>query len=337
MGGNALKHTITRRYSPLEFNEVWDKINSKLKTIGWAGRQLVAYRNKPDYGDMDILIENDGNLGDIKETIQNTFQPNEIFKNGNVYSFNVDELQVDFIITPSVDMDAAFNFFAWNDLGNFIGKISNAFGLKYGFEGLVFVYRTDNDSRILGEINLSKDPKKILPFLGFSYEEWEQGFDDMEDIFEYIINSKYFNMRPFRFEELSATHKNRNKRRKMYNDFLAYYDDTFESKYPDDEIGYEFSNNKEDYHNMIEAEFPGFLNKLAEFRRKEEMRIEGRKKFNGDLILEKYKITPKELGIAIMMFKSQFTNFDAYLYSTSEEKIWKDFEKIAFSSQLNVL
>lgn len=141
-------------------------------------------------------------------------------------------------------------------------------------------------------------------------------------------------MRPFRFEELSATHKKRNKRRQMYNDFLAYYDkNTFEGKYNSAiGYGYEFSDNKEDYHDMIEAEFPGFLNKLAEFRRKEEMRIEGRKKFNGDLVLKKYKITPKELGIAIMMFKTQFTNFDAYLYSTLEEKIWNDFEAIAFSS-----
>ena len=333
MGGNALKYTKTRRYNSLEFNEIWDKINSKLKTIGWAGRQLVAYRNKPDFGDMDILIENDGNLGNIKETIQNTFQPNEIFKNGNVYSFNVDELQVDFIITPSIDMHAAFNFFAWNDLGNFIGKIGHKFGLKYGFGGLVFVYRTENDSKILGEINLSKDPKKILPFLGFDYSEWERGFDNMEDIFDYIINSKYFNMKPFRFEELSATHKKRNKRRKMYNDFLTYYDTkTIQGTYPDDEIGYQFSDNKEDYYPMIEAEFPGFLDKLAEFRRKEEMRIEGRKKFNGDLVLEKYKITPKDLGIAIRMFKSQFTDFDVYLYSTPEENIWADFEKIAFNS-----
>lgn len=333
MGGNALKYTKTRRYNPSEFNEIWDIINSKLKTIGWAGRQLVAYRNKPDFGDMDILIENDGNLGDIKETIQRVFQPNEIFKNGNVYSFNVDELQVDFIITPSVDMDAAFNFFAWNDLGNFIGKIGHKFGLKYGFSGLVFVYRTENDSKILGEINLCKDPKKILPFLGFDYQEWERGFDDMEDIFDYVINSKYFNMRPFRFEELSATHKNRNKRRKMYNDFLKYYDEkTIFGMYPDDETGYEFSDNKESYHPWIEAEFPGFLNKLAEFRHKEEMRIQGRKKFNGDLVLERYKIVHKDLGIAIGTFKSRFTNFEDYLYTTDEDKIWADFEKIAFRS-----
>jgi hypothetical protein len=333
MGGNALKYTKTRRYSSSEFNEIWDKINSKLKTIGWAGRQLVAYRNKPDFGDMDILIENDGNLGDIKETIKREFHPNEIVKNGNVYSFNVDELQVDFIITPSIDMDSAFNFFAWNDLGNFIGKIGHKFGLKFGFSGLVYIYRTDNDSKILGEITLSKDPKKILPFLGFSYEEWERGFDNMEDIFEYIINSKYFNIKPFRFGELSATHKRRNKRRKMYNDFLAYHDEKIlKGKYSDDGICYEFSGNKESYHEWINEEFPGFLDKLAEFRCKEEMRIEGRKKFNGDLVLKKYKITPKELGIAIMMFKTQFTNFDAYLYSTSEERIWKDFEKIAFNS-----
>jgi hypothetical protein len=83
---------------------------------------------------------------------------------------------------------------------------------------------------------------------------------------------------------------------------------------------------------MIEAEFPGFLDKLAEFRRKEEMRILGRKKFNGDLVLERYKISPKNLGIAIGTFKSRFTNFEDYLYSTDESKIWSDFEEIAFNS-----
>ena len=325
MGGNALKIAKTRRYKASEFKELEREIISILGKHAINSQPLLAYREKLDYGDMDILImsEDMNEHGDPKDFITREFSPTEIYKNSNVYSFDYKELQIDFILTPRENWKTSFNFFAWNDLGNFIGKIAHKFNLKYGFKGLEFQYRSEDDSRILGQICLSKDPKQILPFLGFSYERWLEGFDSMEDIFEYIIGSKYFSIEPFRFKNLSALHKKRNLRRKMYHEFLSYYDEKTKTTFIHQ---HQFNKDKDSYHDMIENEFPGFKKQLSDFKKKDEERKRISELFNGNIIIGRYGITGKYLGLMMGSFKARFTDFDQYILNTEPSKIYQDFE-----------
>ena len=43
------------------------------------------------------------------------------------------------------------------------------------------------------KIILLDNPKEICDFLELDYNKWEYGFNDMFDIFNWIINCKYFN------------------------------------------------------------------------------------------------------------------------------------------------
>lgn len=329
MGGKALKSTFTRRYNKDEYFELRREILRKLTKINLIGRDIPAYRLKDSFGDMDILILNDGNIKNIKELIQIHFNPSEMHFNGNVWSFDYKELQIDFILTPTRNWETAYNFFSWNDLGNLIGKIAHKFNLKYGFEGLVFKYRLDND-KTLGEIVLSKNTETILEFLGFDYNKWCQGFDTMEEIFDYVINSKYFSIDIFKFENLNHIDKKRNKKRKMYNQFLQYVTKN-ELNLPN----YQFESDKSKYYSKIEATFPGFLSKLEKFQEKEQIRKKIASKFNGNLIMEKYGYTGNELGKIISDFKAIYSsNFSHYILDTPEIQIWEDFDNFLKNKNL---
>lgn len=319
LGGSALKNVYTRRYDVKEYFTLRDEIMELTQKEGIKCRVLDAFNNKQSFGDMDVLILNDGNLGNIKNTIESVFKPNEMFFNGNVWSFDYKELQIDFILTPTRNWESAFNFFRWNDLGNLMGKIAHKFNLSYGFEGLCFKYRMDN-AKFLGDIVLSKNPEVIFNFLGFDYNRWLKGFDEMEDIFEYVINSKYFSSDIFSFENLNHIDKKRNKKRKMYNQFLEYCNSRTDLK------SYSFEKDKSKYHDMIDDAFPGFKSKIEEFKLKEERRKVIASKFNGKIIIQVYGITGEELGEKITMFKSLFTDFNEYVYSTESNIIWEDFE-----------
>lgn len=320
MGGRALKNTITRRYEKDEYFDMLMKI-AELMPDGWHFKHVPAYNNKKSFGDADILILDDGNLGDIKQTVQDAFNPNEIFVNGKIYSFNVDELQVDFIMTKPDEWETSYNYFAWNDLGNFVGKIAHKFNLKYGTKGLFYVYRSENNARILGEIILSRDPSEILDFLGFDYKVWEAGFDEKTDIFDYIISSRYFNADIFKFENLSSLHKHRNLRRDMYHEFMEYSKDVKKS--------FVFHDDKSVYLPMIEARFPGFFKKMEEFKAKDVRRKLARSKFNGKIIMEKYGLMKTDLNRAIESFYSSFSDRDAaeeFLLNSPDDLIWSKFE-----------
>ena len=129
------------------------------------------------------------------------------------------EAQIDFIITPDSEIEAAYNYFSYNDLGNLMGRIAHKFDTKYGQDGLRFVYRTEG--KVLGEIKLSTDPVEICKFLGLK-DFREAKLESLLDIFEYVRSSKYFNPFMYDMDELNKINRDRNKKRKTYMSFLDY-------------------------------------------------------------------------------------------------------------------
>lgn len=130
MGGNALKHTDIRRYGVYEYFKLFEKIKSMVPKE-WRPRLLQAYFQKESFGDMDIMIYAEGIKDDFQKQLQEIFNPTDIVSNSNVISLDYKNLQIDFIITPDKNWDSAYTFFAWNDLGNFVGKIA------HGFDGFI--------------------------------------------------------------------------------------------------------------------------------------------------------------------------------------------------------
>jgi len=227
MGGKALKNITTRRFSKAEFEYIAAHLIPDIrKELGCKVDLVKSFTQKESHGDMDIMIEWDkDNPNDLEEKfliIQNFITPDEIHRNSSVISMNFGELQVDFIFIPSNHYDTCWHFFAFNDLGGFMGKIARSMKLKYGQDGLKFVIYSDDKSRKLQTVNISNDPKEIIEFLGFDYYKFVRGFETKSDIFEYVSNSSFYRFATFDGTELNASQRSRDMGRPMYEDLLEY-------------------------------------------------------------------------------------------------------------------
>lgn len=89
MGGLALKgpNTFTRRYERDEFDVINVELHEILsKTFDRIATPLF-YKNKKSFGDADLIVTEKVDF-DMRGYINTTFKPNEIFHNGNCYSFD---------------------------------------------------------------------------------------------------------------------------------------------------------------------------------------------------------------------------------------------------------
>ncbi len=340
MGGHALDKVKTRRYNTDEFISLALKMRVHMLNIFERGIHIVrAYHSKQDHGDMDILLQNDGTLGNIAQKLQDYFKPGQMKCNGGVYSFDYEEFQIDVILCNPEDWDTSIAFFDYDPSGNLMGKIAHKFGLKYGFKGLVYPYRTI-DGVEFGDIVISKDNRKVFGFLGFDYDRFLAGFNTKQEIFDYVVDSKYFDPQNFLMENLNHIDKKRNKKRPTYQEFLSYINAEVESGRKWNQT---FAKNKEEYVPLIDLAFPeaNLYDEIERYKELDRRRLVVHQKFNGDMLNSKYGIGGEELGAFITGFKKHIVDlqraiglegqdkqlFNDYLYNCSQDIINADIDK----------
>ena len=292
MGGKALTQVYTRRYSREEFYLLYDELKPKLqKAFNTQTALVISYKTKSSFGDMDILLLNSGNTptpDEINKILIEEFGASQIARNSTIYSFDYKQLQIDLIFTPTSNWETSKTFFSYNDLGNLLGKIYHKLGLSFGFSGLRFIYRT-NEDRILEEFIITKDFKKILEFIGLSYERYLEGFDTMIDIYDYIISSKYFEPTSFYLENLDQKNRKRNAKRANYAAFIEYIEELFGKDDKDRSKKYRYDKHKSKYYPIIHEYFKDeidFLDTLKRLDIKEERRKIIVSKYNGNIIMQ---------------------------------------------------
>lgn len=228
MGGQALKQYPTQRISSKLYIQLLEKIRYNIELIFGENsfRELLYYRNKPDFGDMDFVLVTDQK--DWKDKIISHWQLDSAryHSNGNVFSFGVDNFQIDCIRQSSDIANFAVKYYSYNDLGNFLGRLTHKLGMKLGHDGLWLVVRSrDTDTRILDKVLLTQDWYKVLDILGLSNSIYDVGFDNLEDVFEYVTSSCWFDPDIFLLDNRNNTSRVRDKKRKSYNQLLTYIKD----------------------------------------------------------------------------------------------------------------
>lgn len=131
MGGNALKIVKTRRYSKKEYEKILLEVGSILTTMDVVFNIPESYGAKESFGDLDVLILSESLKNNILSIIKDKYSPNEIHHNGNVYSFDYKEFQIDFIVVGEENWHTSKKYFEFNDLGNLIGRIAYQMGFRY--------------------------------------------------------------------------------------------------------------------------------------------------------------------------------------------------------------
>lgn len=327
MGGNALNKVITTRKTTEEYNIIASKLIPIIEKGLSTDISLVkSYFTKDTHGDMDLLIkitEEFHNSGiELAKFVEETFNPGQIYNNGSVISFDYDEFQIDLIPVKAKFWDVSNGYYSYDPTGNLMGKIAYKYGLKYGFNGLIYPYRNFN-GKLSTNILLSNDNAEIFNFLGYDYSEFSKGFETLEDIFKYIINGKYFDSSMFDLDKLRNKDRQRNKKRKTYNEFLSYIkENNIVSEY-------NFDRDKSTYLDFIETTFPDvhFKDKLETLSKKNAENQLMRDKFNGKIIMEHYSsLKGEELGRVMGNFMKSFDDYSGFILKNTTEQILDVFD-----------
>jgi len=326
MGGNCLKNTFTERKSTKEYNRLQSIIVPILKERLDTDIEIVkSYHTKQSHGDMDVLIKIDNNFHNrninLIDFIKDTFKPNDINNNNGVKSFDYDNFQIDFIPIKESNWDFAVKWFAYDPLSNITGKIAHKKGLKFGWSGLVYPFRNFN-GRLSTDILISIDHKKSLEFLGFDYDRYLLGFETLQDIFNYIVISKYFDSSIFQMENLNQIDRKRNRKRQTYQQFIEFMSNNNLNTV------YKFKR-KEDYLFEILEYFPeaNLREKVRQLEIKDKENNELNSKFNGKLIMIEFpNLKGKELGDKITNFMKSFDDYRSFALQHSQEEIMEEFK-----------
>lgn len=329
MGGKALQQfgIVTERKNTEEFYAIAEELRNKLYDDLQLETAIVKfYHIKPDHGDLDLLIKIDHKFHnksvDFRSYITETFNPNGIHYGGGVYSFDYNNFQIDFILVRESNWAVANTYFSYDPCGNIMGKTFHKFNLSYGWEGLYYKFRNFN-GRNSQNILISKNPRKIFEFGGYDYDRFLKGFDALEEIFEFVSQTKYFDTKIFQFENLRHVDKKRNRKRKSYNTFLNYLNDN------DIKANFDFSKQKDVYIPVINDFFPeaNFVEKLSHLKRQDEINRQLAEKFNGNIIMEWLpNLKGKELGDMISKFKKRFgSDYNDFILKNNINKIKSEF------------
>ncbi len=320
MGGNALSNPGIR-LNKSDYDKVEEDITETLIKSGYYlgldWNPIRSYESKYSFGDMDILFKSEG-FDPYK--VAGILGAEEVVRNGSVTSIGISIpgheglFQVDLISVK--DMQSAYTYFNYNDLGNLMGKIAHKMGFKYGHEGLKYVIRDkDNSNHVVKEITVSTDSEKIFRFLGYSYSSYLLGFGNLNEIFRFISSSMYFNPDIYLFDNLNHTSRIRDKKRKTYNEFLAWCRDSFVSK-----SNFDWSDKevlRESFLNLAFAYFPGFKEEYQKEYSRFELVRKAKEKYNGELVFKLTLLEGKELGAFMKYFKEiteEETGMEFYYY-----------------------
>lgn len=312
MGGNALAPFGARRYERAEYLKLRDVVLEKLKEGVTGSRSFIeipSYHDKESYGDLDILCTELSleNYEEIK-----ALAGGKAFKiNSEVISVLWEELQVDIIPMSVEDYVTAYIYYSYNDLGNLMGKLYHKFGLKYGHRGLTIPMRDGNNQ--YDELIVSKSSRDIVEFLGLDWMNFQEGFKDRTEIFEFVISSKYFNPEVYAYENLNAANRIRDRKRETYREFLKYV--------LDKPAKFIFKEDKDEYLPLLFDFFPGLSKKYDESKQKLAHRFAVRDKFNGGLVSEWTGLTGKELGQFMEQVRHSRGEFSKWVLNWTDEEL----------------
>lgn len=345
MGGNALQSASVRlpaaRYHDVE--------RSLVQTLArqFPGRRIeaiLAYANKPDFGDLDILIE--GGAGYDPQAVAAALQATEVVPNGDVTSIGVavDEgiFQVDLIAIPPEAFDFAARYFGYNDFGNLVGRIARKFGTQFGHLGLRYSIRDpENRHNLIAEVSITTDFGVALGLLGYDAARYEKmratgQFKTLDDIFRYVVSTPYANRDIYLLENRNHADRIRDAKRATYNAFLAWLDEQpagVVPAYPWGDTGSEARDaQRQGFLQAAFAQLPEFKaaydGALAAWQRRKDLK----RQFNGVLAAEATGLTGKALGDLMTRVSASFPDqsaFETFFIDASREQAIAKFAQVA--------
>jgi hypothetical protein len=302
MGGKALKQCNIQRMSLEQFAEVRDIVVTQLEKDfpAYSLEVFKAYRAKSDFGNLSLVMERGDEPGDMAAYLSRTFRPLQIVSNGDMYSFEVKGHQVDILLASMEQFEMVAAYHAYNGLGWLLGELAHAMGMKLSTEGLT--YTVQKGSWKLADIPLAMTWPEVLSALGYDFQRWEQGFDSLESIFEFVASSPYYSSNifddPYGYKDVPA------ETRLTTRLSMARWVDLNPVRIQP------FKSTSEEWQALLFEKFPVLPAKLAELERAHQDRLVAREKFNGQLVSELTGRTQRALGQCLARIEESFGGKD---------------------------
>lgn len=314
MGGNALASSGATRCSREVALQVLEDFQARFAQItehlGSAARveSIAAYRQKPDFGDLDVLVDSRvfqaiSPLAIVEGLSISYGSTLPWVKNGPVLSVGLPLmgdgqcLQLDLISTPAAEFNFSLGYFSWNDLGNLVGRVAHKMGLKFGHNGLWLPMR--DGTNLHDELLVTRDFGRALSFLGFDASRWHEGFDSLNDIYRFVASGQRFNPSLYPLEHRNHTARVRDKKRPVYMGFLQWIE--AQSVLP----CFAWQEDKSVYLPEVIAEFPAlkadYDHSLVKLNQTRAIRA----CFNGEVVSAVTGLVGKQLGEFMAHFKRE--------------------------------
>lgn len=252
---------------------------------------MIEAPEKEDYGDLDILyLPYDKDIGTL---ITDLFSPRQIVTNGDVISFDYQQFQIDLIKANSPEELACQRFYlGYGD----IGHVARFYRLRFGQKGL-WIDTIDHLSlNVREDLILSTNPEAICQFLDYDYSRHQQGFTDKQQLFDWLMSSKYFIPQIFLYH--SERYKKDQTRRKVYQQFLNHLDQL----YPNLPVDTEDQNLQ-----ALAIDYFSYQASLDQMIAKDRLQKVRKQKFNGNM-LSSYNLSSRLIGTTIKQFQQEIIN-----------------------------
>ena len=299
MGGNALKQlgVDVKRFTSHELETFYKPVALRYIRQALGNNTVVnavpSYRNKETHGDLDVVLcVDDTTPSDWKERIVRMFHTDKHVSNGKVLSIYMHGIQVDVIAEHRDHYDFALAYYSYNDLGNLLGRVARANGLKLSHKGLF--YDVEYDGRTLDTIKVTGSFREALKLLGYEPIIHDSGFDSLEDIFRYVVSSPRFDFAYFDLEHRNNAARLRDRKRPTYTAFLKWCHE------------YGYDNNRDEAHSCVVTDWirVAYRSEISRIIRGYENHKYFKTMFNGRIVSELTGLEGKELGRLMKAIKN---------------------------------
>ena len=273
------------------------------------------YGDKPDFGDMDVLVQSQPGWGERQLELMRELDVSEFRTAGHVFSVVYRGLQTDFFAVPERYLESTYSVMCFGDLGNLLGRMVRRFDLKYGEHGLSYVYRRE-EGHYQSDLELTQDFQRICEFLGLEYARWAIGFDTLESLFEWTVTSPYFSVVPY-LDDLSGTLEKRVKERPGLQKFVSWLQERGISQRP-------HFGERQSYLGMVAAAFPEawLEEQIALERQKEVQARDFAAKFSSNLVMRLLpELEGRALGAFIVALKASVPHFQNFVLETDQNAL----------------
>ena len=301
-----------------------DAVRAGLDGLGITHRIPRYYGDKVDFGDMDVIVPMPADWLAQRQAIVGVFGIVETKSVGRVFSTVFRGLQTDFFAVPPEFLESTYDFMSFNDLGNLIGRMCRRFELKWGEQGLSYVFRRQTAENYVVDIPVTQDFARVCAFLGLDHAAWARGFGTLVELYEWVIASPYFSVVPY----LDDPGKEGRDRPTIAR-FCEFLRERKISARP------EFADRKS-YVERVAGAFPEarLLERLAAERAAEARAAKVAAKWNGGLVMRLRPERDQALGALIKAFKRSIAPtdiaFDAWVLATPSSDIERRIVEFGF-------